>query len=87
MAFDKELEKQTATTNVEFASGSRPEEEQAHWWLQPELRKLYLLMPFLFLGSTTLGYDGSLLNGLQTMPSWQNCEFSAFRRPKACLSN
>jgi hypothetical protein len=47
------------------------------WWKQPVLRRLYLMMPFLFLGSTTLGYDGSLLNGLQTMDSWQNCKLSS----------
>ncbi|KAH8640506.1 general substrate transporter [Alternaria alternata] len=47
------------------------EEDMRPWYHQPELRKLYLLMPFLFLGSTTLGYDGSLLNGLQTMPAWK----------------
>ncbi|KAH7370173.1 general substrate transporter [Rhexocercosporidium sp. MPI-PUGE-AT-0058] len=41
------------------------------WYRQTELRKLYILMPFLFLGSTTLGYDGSVLNGLQTMNTWQ----------------
>ncbi|PSN59655.1 general substrate transporter [Corynespora cassiicola Philippines] len=50
---------------------SHPMEDTRPWYQQPELRKLYLLMPFLFLGSTTLGYDGSLLNGLQTMPAWQ----------------
>lgn len=43
------------------------------WYKQTELRKLYFLMPFLFLGSTTLGYDGSVLNGLQTMDTWQSC--------------
>lgn len=48
-------------------------EDQRPWYRQPELRKLYLMMPFLFLGSTTLGYDGSLLNGLQTMPAWKDC--------------
>ncbi|OAK94160.1 general substrate transporter [Phaeosphaeriaceae sp. SRC1lsM3a] len=47
-------------------------EDQRPWYRQPELRKLYLMMPFLFLGSTTLGYDGSLLNGLQTMPAWKD---------------
>ncbi|KAF2441529.1 general substrate transporter [Karstenula rhodostoma CBS 690.94] len=47
-------------------------EDERPWYKQPELRKLYMLMPFLFLGSTTLGYDGSLLNGLQTMPAWQS---------------
>lgn len=50
------------------------DEDERPWYQQPELRKLYLLMPFLFLGSTTLGYDGSLLNGLQTMPAWQSCK-------------
>lgn len=49
-------------------------EDFTHWWKQPGLRQLYLLMPFLFLGSTTLGFDGSLLNGLQAMPSWKDCE-------------
>ncbi|KAB2111700.1 hypothetical protein AG0111_0g357 [Alternaria gaisen] len=49
----------------------QPEEDMRPWYHQPELRKLYLLMPFLFLGSTTLGYDGSLLNGLQAMPAWK----------------
>ncbi|KAF2799173.1 general substrate transporter [Melanomma pulvis-pyrius CBS 109.77] len=48
-------------------------EDARPWYQQPELRKLYLMMPFLFLGSTTLGYDASLLNGLQTMPAWKTC--------------
>ena len=38
------------------------------WWKSPGLRHLYLMIPILFLGSTINGYDGSLLNGLQTMP-------------------
>lgn len=49
-------------------------EDPRPWYKQPELRRLYLMMPFLFLGSTTLGYDGSLLNGLQTMPAWKECK-------------
>ncbi|KXH60122.1 hypothetical protein CNYM01_10281 [Colletotrichum nymphaeae SA-01] len=48
-----------------------PEASTLPWFKQTELRKLYFMMVFLFLGSTTLGYDGSLLNGLQTMQSWQ----------------
>lgn len=43
------------------------------WWREPGLRKLYLMMPILFLGATINGYDGSLLNGLQTMDPWQEC--------------
>jgi hypothetical protein len=50
---------------------------QAPWYKQTELRKLYFLMPFLFLGSTTLGYDGSVLNGLQAMDTWQSCNYSS----------
>ncbi|KAL0262015.1 hypothetical protein SLS55_003450 [Diplodia seriata] len=44
---------------------------QVTWWRDPGLRKLYCMMPILFLGSTINGYDGSLLNGLQTMDPWQ----------------
>ncbi len=51
-----------------------PAASQLGWWNQKYLRQLYLLMPLLFLGSTTLGYDGSVLNGLQTMPTWQDCK-------------
>ncbi|KIM93674.1 hypothetical protein OIDMADRAFT_137244 [Oidiodendron maius Zn] len=46
--------------------------DELSWWKQPNLRRLYLMLPFLFLGSTTLGYDGSLLNGLQSMETWQD---------------
>ena len=44
------------------------------WWKDAGLRKLYTMMPILFLGSTINGYDGSLLNGLQTMVPWQTCK-------------
>ena len=69
-------EKHLASDMVESVehTGSHPfADDDVHWWRQQGLRRLYLLMPFLFLGSTTLGYDGSLLNGLQAMPSWQQC--------------
>ncbi|KAL4786289.1 general substrate transporter [Aspergillus varians] len=42
------------------------------WWRHSGLRRLYIMMPILFLGSTINGYDGSLLNGLQTMPPWRD---------------
>lgn len=37
---------------------------QLVWWKEPNLLKLYLMMPILFLSATSNGYDGSLLNGL-----------------------
>jgi hypothetical protein len=58
------FDKTTATDMVEAVETeqARPNgfEDDIHWWKQPGLRRLYLLMPFLFLGSTTLGFDGSL---------------------------
>jgi hypothetical protein len=46
------------------------------WWKHPGLRKLYAMMPILLLGATINGYDGSLLNGLQTMDPWQECKWN-----------
>jgi hypothetical protein len=46
------------------------------WWKDPGLRKLYIMMPVLFLGSTINRYDGSLLNGLQTMTPWQTFQLA-----------
>ncbi len=44
------------------------------WWKHRGLRKLYLMMPILMLCATVNGYDGSLLNGLQTMIPWEDCK-------------
>ena len=44
------------------------------WYKDPGLRKLYAMMPIFMLGATLTGYDGSLLNGLQTMDPWQTCK-------------
>lgn len=54
--------------------GEQPASNPLPWFKQQELRKLYGMTVFLFLASTTLGYDGSLLNGMQTMESWRNCK-------------
>lgn len=47
---------------------------QVTWYKNANLLRLYALMPILFMGATTNGYDGSLLNGLQTMGPWQDRE-------------
>ncbi|KAG8630871.1 hypothetical protein KVT40_000011 [Elsinoe batatas] len=41
---------------------TRIEFERVTWYKHAGLRKLYAMMPILFLGSTINGYDGSLLN-------------------------
>ena len=71
MADEKALDIETKHTNTE------PHEPKLDvplvtWWKEPGLRHLYLMMPILFLGSTINGYDGSLLNGLQTMEQWRS---------------
>lgn len=42
------------------------------WYKDAGLLKLYAMTIIPFLSATTNGYDGSLLNGLQTMEPWQN---------------
>jgi len=43
------------------------------WWFQdPKLLKLNLLMLSAFLAQFTCGFDGSMLNGMQSLPHWQS---------------
>lgn len=41
------------------------------WWKKGHLVRLNLLMVLCMLSSTNNGYDGSMLNGLQSMETWQ----------------
>lgn len=41
------------------------------------LLTLYLLMiPGCLVPAITLGFDGAMMNGLQAVPSWDNCRYS-----------
>ncbi|KAH9915058.1 general substrate transporter [Epithele typhae] len=40
------------------------------WWKNWRLLKLNLCIALLLITSTTNGYDGSMMNGLQTLPQW-----------------
>jgi hypothetical protein len=43
------------------------------WWCQyPSLLKLNLLLLCAFLAQFTCGFDGSMINGMQSLPSWQD---------------
>lgn len=42
------------------------------WYTDPSLRKTYLCLMMVVLTSATNGYDGSMMNGLQTLEPWQN---------------
>ncbi|KAI5477364.1 hexose transporter [Pseudohyphozyma bogoriensis] len=41
-----------------------------NWWMDPGLRKLNLFIVILFLASASGGFDGSLINGLESIPRW-----------------
>lgn len=42
------------------------------WWWYPNLRTLNLLLLCAIVTDITNGYDGSMLNGIQSVPEWQN---------------
>lgn len=44
------------------------------WYKDPGLRKLYFLLATVIMVSATNGFDGSMMNGLQIVKNWQNCE-------------
>ncbi|RPA83703.1 hexose transporter protein [Ascobolus immersus RN42] len=41
------------------------------WTKLPQLRKLYFLLGTVILISATNGFDGSMMNGLQAVPAWE----------------
>ncbi|KAF2095312.1 general substrate transporter [Rhizodiscina lignyota] len=51
------------------------------WWKEPGLRMLYALLIIPLVTSMTNGYDGSMMNALQTSSQWQEY----FNHPKGSL--
>ncbi|KAJ8453882.1 hypothetical protein ONZ51_g13350 [Trametes cubensis] len=47
------------------------------WWKNTRMIKLNLCIALLLITSTTNGYDGSMMNGLQSLPQWND----AFNHP------
>ena len=44
------------------------------WYKRSNLRTLYFLMFFVILTSATNGYDGSMVNGLLSLPQFKTCK-------------
>jgi hypothetical protein len=60
----------------EYITASEPPapDQREKWWFQDGgLRRLYFLVFIAVLSSATNGYDGSMMNGLQTLTYWQDC--------------
>jgi hypothetical protein len=56
-------------TAVNFAD--LPNNTASSWWRDRGMRLGMIHIMILYLAVFSLGYDGSLLNGLQALPSWQ----------------
>ncbi|KAJ5974331.1 hypothetical protein N7481_011541 [Penicillium waksmanii] len=51
-----------------FANSLHP---RVKWWMDAHLRKLYFYCCILILSNVANGFDGSMINGLQSLPYWQ----------------
>ena len=45
---------------------------RAPWWKRPNMRSLYIFIVILIFTNTANGFDGSMMNGLQTLSYWQD---------------
>lgn len=51
------------------------------WWKRPNMRALYFFIVILIVTNTANGFDGSMMNGLQTLSYWQDF----FDHPKGAI--
>lgn len=67
------IDKNQDTYSVENLQDDKAENylrRDQRWWKTPHLIKLNIAIFLCTLASTNNGYDGSMLNGLQSLPSW-----------------
>ncbi|GAB7349590.1 hypothetical protein MBLNU459_g0280t3 [Dothideomycetes sp. NU459] len=60
-----------AATKGHFRLADR-EFPKVTWFTDPGMRKTYICLMFVVLTSATNGYDGSMVNGLQSLDIWQD---------------
>jgi hypothetical protein len=66
-----------------FTLGGR-EWPKVQWWRMKGMRTVYLTLWAAMLTSATNGYDGSLMNGLESIQAWNESEFTALSQPGTC---
>jgi hypothetical protein len=71
---------QATKTTFELAGKDFP---RVTWYKQKGMRGVYVRLFFVVLTSATNGYDGSMMNGLQILSQWENCELSIPAATKA----
>jgi hypothetical protein len=53
------------------------EEDKVRWWRKRNLRLLYLLLYPTCMGiEITSGFDSQMINGLQLVAHWNQCQYS-----------
>lgn len=61
--------------------------KEGYWWNKPHLLKLNIAVFLITLCSTNNGYDGSMLNGLQSLPIWHKAMGNPTGHTLGALSN
>jgi hypothetical protein len=73
---EKDTAASTQHIDEEYVTATEPPapDQRGKWWFQDGgLLRLYFLIFIAVLSSATNGYDGSMMNGLQTLTYWQDC--------------
>lgn len=55
--------------------------QRVKWWQSSNMRKLYILIVIMITTNTANGFDGSMMNGLQSLTYWQEY----FDHPKGSI--
>ncbi|KAF2476919.1 hexose transporter-like protein [Lindgomyces ingoldianus] len=59
-------------TSPEFLIQNLIKDDTTHWFLKPNLRRLYFcLVPFCLFIESTSGFDSSMMNGMQALSYWK----------------
>jgi sugar porter (SP) family MFS transporter len=66
------MKKKPQTEELAMAQAETPEIPYVDWKKSASLRKLYFYCAIICVASATTGYDGSMLNAIQIMPTWQD---------------
>jgi hypothetical protein len=73
---DKQASGPSSEMRLEFAPGINVQEAasglEQPWYRVPQPLRLNLLLMVPLLTSYLVGFDGSMLNGIQTVPAWQS---------------
>lgn len=65
------------SVSSKFAFAEYQNNVHPQWWKDPGMRRGNLVILLYMVAQATGGYDKSLINNLQSIPTWQEGEFQA----------